>query len=299
MFKITFPTSKVTTYFFLPSTVTFILAFFGAMAGVTGAFLLLPFQMSVLGYTAPGVTATNFLYNVVAIPGTVYRYSKEGRMNWPLATCIIVGCLPGIVLGYILRITVLSEPGRFKPFAAVVLLYLAWRMYRSLTQRSSKNKKATMPSVNAVVKPASFGLLSASFDFDGRRYFFNPLIIAGISLLVGIVGGAYGIGGGAIMAPFFITVLDLPVHSIAGASLFGTFVSSIVGVGIYQLGLGSGAIQTHPDYRLGILFGIGGLVGGYLGARAQKKVPERPIKLGLLLVLLYVSAKYLAPVLGF
>jgi len=51
---------------------------------ISGAFLLLPFQHSVLGYTAPGVSATNLVYNLVATPGGAYRYLREGRMLWPL-----------------------------------------------------------------------------------------------------------------------------------------------------------------------------------------------------------------------
>lgn len=294
LFKVTFPISKVTTYIFIPPLVTFVLAFFGAMAGVTGAFLLLPFQMSVLGYTATGVSATNFLYNIVAIPGTVYRYTKEKRMNWPLAISIIIGCLPGIIIGYWLRITIFSTPKNFKPFVGLVLLYLAWRIYKSL--KNNKFSKSLLPSQEAVIRTISFTLKKAQYSFDNKIYSFNPWVIIIISFIVGIVGGAYGIGGGAIMAPFFITVLELPVHSIAGASLFGTLVSSVVGVIIYQLGIGSCGIQTRPDYLLGVLFGVGGLVGGYLGAKMQRNIPDRPIKLGLLLVLIYVSSKYLYPV---
>jgi len=294
LFIVTFPNSKVTTYVFLPPLVTFILAFFGAMAGVTGAFLLLPFQMSILGYTSAGVSATNFLYNVVAIPGTVYRYTKERRMNWPLAFSIIIGCLPGIIIGYWLRITIFSTPKNFKPFVGIVLLYLAWRMYKSL--KNNTVKRLSLPSQQAVIKTISFSLKEANYSFDNKIYSFSPIVIIAISFIVGIIGGAYGIGGGAIMAPFFITVLDLPVHSIAGASLFGTLVSSIVGVVIYQLGIGSSGVTTHPDYLLGLLFGLGGLIGGYFGAKMQRKIPDRPIKLGLLLVLVYVSFKYLYPV---
>jgi uncharacterized membrane protein YfcA len=38
-------------------------------AGVSGAVLLLPFQVSVLGMPSPSVTPANLLYNVVASPG--------------------------------------------------------------------------------------------------------------------------------------------------------------------------------------------------------------------------------------
>jgi uncharacterized membrane protein YfcA len=42
--------------------VAFFISFFTSMAGVSGAFLLLPFQMSVLGLATPAVSATNLVF---------------------------------------------------------------------------------------------------------------------------------------------------------------------------------------------------------------------------------------------
>ncbi len=291
--KVTFPVSGVTTWIFLPPLVTFVLAYFGAMAGVTGAFLLLPFQMSVLGYTAPGVSATNFLYNIFAIPGTVWRYAREGRLNWPLALSISGGSFPGIVLGYFLRVRYLANPRTFKPFAGLVLLYLAYRLGKDLVSGKTRRR----PPVKERIRTVSFSLRRAVYEFAGKTYSFSPLKVGFVSFLVGIAGGAYGIGGGALLSPYCVAVLKLPVHTVAGASLFGTLVSSVVGVLVYSLGLASGGLSTRPDFFLGALFGIGGLLGGYFGARTQKFVPEKPIKWGLFLVVLMVSLRYLAPLL--
>lgn len=42
-----------------------------------------------------------------------------------------------------------------------------------------------------------------------------------LCFIVGIVGGIYGIGGGAIVAPFLVTFFGLPVYTVAGATLMG------------------------------------------------------------------------------
>ena len=52
----------------------FVIAVLATPAGISGAVLLLPFQVSVLGTPSPAVTPTNLLYNVVATPGALYRY---------------------------------------------------------------------------------------------------------------------------------------------------------------------------------------------------------------------------------
>src|SRR5512146_344607 len=86
---IKFPISGVETYWWFPGLVAFSISFFTSMGGLSGAFLLLPFQVSVLGFNTPAVTPTNHLYNVCAIPGGVYRYIKEKRMVWPVAIATI------------------------------------------------------------------------------------------------------------------------------------------------------------------------------------------------------------------
>ncbi len=296
MLKFTFPISKVTTFIFLPPLVTLILSYFGAMAGVTGAFLLLPFQMSILGYTVPGVSATNFLYNLFAIPLTVLRYAREGRMNWPLTMVITLGSLPGITVGYMVRVKYLTDPRLFKPFAGLVLLYLAWRLGKNLFLRNEQKKVDTIPSTDARIKSLSFEFKKITYLFDGKVYSFDPRGLFLAALAVGLVGGAYGIGGGAVLAPFCITVLKLPVHSVAGASLFATFASSVVGVLVYSSGFLSGEVDTRPDFLLGAMFGLGGMLGGYLGAKTQKYIPERPIKLGLFFILIIVAIRYILSV---
>ena len=69
--------------------------------------------------------------------------------------------------------------------------------------------------------------------------------------------------------------------------------TSIAGVFFYSTIPISNGQTAPPDLMLGILFGIGGLLGMYLGARCQKYVPERMIKAMLALIILVVSLKYI------
>jgi len=48
-----------------------------------------------------------------------------------------------------------------------------------------------------------------------------------------------------------------------------------------------------PDWMLGILFGIGGLLGTYVGARIQKFLPDRIIKIILTGLILFLAISYI------
>ncbi len=110
---------------------------------------------------------------------------------------------------------------------------------------------------------------------------------------VGIVGGTYGIGGGAIIAPFCVTVFHLPIYTVAGAALMGSFVTSIAGVLFYSAIPAATGLSTAPDWLLGAMFGFGGFFGMYTGARLQKYVPQKAIKLMLGIFITYVAGRYL------
>ena len=289
-----FPVSGVEINPLVPFTVAFIVSFLTSMGGVSGAFLLLPFQVSVLGYTAPSVSATNQLFNIVAIPSGVYRYLREGRMLWPLTLAVIIGTLPGVFIGAWVRIEYLPNPRHFKLFVAGVLLYIGLRLVSQTIRRREKARSSG--SGNAfTVQVIRATIRRVEFSYDSATYSFAPPLVYLICFLVGIAGGIYGIGGGAIVAPFFVAIIGLPVHTVAGAALMGTFVTSVAGVLIYQFLAGFyPGVSVSPDWLLGTLFGLGGVLGMYCGARMQRFVPA-PIINGILCVsILFVAGKYIA-----
>ena len=310
-----FPTAGIEVQLWIPPLVAFVISFFTSMGGVSGAFLLLPFQVSFLGYTAPSVSATNQLFNIVAIPSGVYRYWREGRMVWPLTWIVVAGTLPGVLLGAVIRVNYLPDPKQFKVFAAAVLLYIGIRMLRDLTRKTAgasskeqsekrfqemvKRQRAGIDQPNAPAgnRPASFTRFNFrrfGYSIYGEEFDVSTVGIFSLSLVVGVVGGIYGIGGGAIIAPFFVTFFGVPVYTVAGAALMGTFVTSVAGVGFYEaIAPFHPDMSIAPDWLLGLLFGIGGMAGMYFGARCQKHVPAKTIKWMLAGIIVFTALKYI------
>ncbi len=318
-----FQTAGIEVAPWIPPLVAFVISFFTSMCGVSGAFLLLPFQMSFLGYVNPSVSATNQLFNIAACPSGVYRYYKEGRMVWPLTWVVATGTLPGVFIGAIVRVVYLPNPKNFKLFAAGVLLYIGIKMVRDLLRKNAdgSNKansekrfqemvhnyrtKATKPQMSGIdslpaVKVTHFNLKRLGYTFYGEQFDVSFWGIFTLCFFVGIVGGIYGIGGGAIIVPFFVTFFGLPVYTVAGAALMGTFVTSVAGVSFYQaIALFYPNMSIAPDWLLGGMFGLGGMVGMYLGARCQKFVPARVIKWMLAGIILFTALKYITAFLGY
>lgn len=240
-------------------------------AGISGAVLLLPFQVSVLGTPSPAVTPTNLLYNVVATPGALYRYWRQGQTGGRLALVLIAGTLPGVVAGSVIRVMLLPGSQVFDLVVAAVLLPLgAW-----LAATGPPGTEEASRPVLAI--PA-------------------PVLIL-LAAVVGCVGGIYGIGGGSVLAPVLIGT-GRPPAQVAPAALASTFVTSVAGVVTFTIL----SVHQHgpvaPDWPTGIALGIGGLAGGYTGARLQSRLPDALIRRIVGILVVAIGARYLWAGLG-
>ena len=236
-------------------------------AGVSGAVLLLPFQVSVLGTPSPSVTPTNLLYNVVATPGALYRYWRQGQTGGRLALLLIAGTLPGVIAGSVIRVKLLPGPHVFDLVVAAVLIPLG-----------------TWLALARAKRPSAQG-------HPGRQIP-SPALVA-LSVAVGCVGGIYGIGGGSILAPILIGSGRKP-SEVAPAALASTFVTSAGGVVAFTILSLHQHVSVAPDWPVGIALGLGGLAGGYTGARIQSRMPDLLIRRTLGVLVIAIGAYYLS-----
>jgi uncharacterized protein len=252
----------------LGALIAFGIAVFTTPVGVSGAVFLVPVQVSLLNTPSPAVTPTNLLYNLIAIPGALLRFHREGRLGGPLTRLLVLGTLPGMVAGAVIRAELLSGTEAFLVVIAAVLIPLgAWL---------------------ALARPAA----AAAPPGRNRR----RLIVA-LALAVGTVGGIYGIGGGSILGPILVG-LGYTVFEVSPAALTATFLTSIAGVATFALLSLGGATGLAPDWALGIAIGLGGLAGTYLGARLQSRLPEALLRRGLGLLALGLGLRYAILALG-
>lgn len=287
-----FPISGVEVSPWLPPLVAFLISLFTSLGGVSGAFILLPFQVSVLGYTSPSVSATNQLFNVFATPSGIYRFTREQRMLWPLAAVVILGTLPGVFAGVWIRVRFLPDSGRFKVFVACVLLVIATRLLLDVSRKRQAGRSAW--AGESGIEGVRVSLRKVEFLFAEESHAFPVIPVLLFCFAVGAIGGAYGIGGGAVIAPFLVSFFSLPVYVVAGAAMLATFATSVTGVLLYEVvGRSFPELSARPDWLLGLLFGAGGFCGIYLGSRWQKHVPSKVIKLILVACCLFVALRYL------
>src|SRR5581483_9677186 len=102
--------------------IAFAVATVSTPVGVSGAIFLVPVQVSVLSVPSSALTPTNLLYNLIAIPGALREFAREGRLGGRLTRLLVLGTLPGVVLGAVVRVELLSGPNAFLFVIAAVLV---------------------------------------------------------------------------------------------------------------------------------------------------------------------------------
>jgi uncharacterized membrane protein YfcA len=251
----------------LGALIAFCIAVFTTPVGISGAVFLVPVQISVLHTPSPAVTPTNLLYNLIAIPGALLRFRREERLTGPLMRLLILGTMPGVVAGALIRVKLLDQGDAFLLVVAAVLIPLgAWLAFAQPPAPASSPNRS------------------------------RARLILVLALGVGTVGGIYGIGGGSILGPILVG-FGFSVFEVAPAALAATFLTSIVGVLTYALLSIGGDGDIAPDWALGIGMGLGGLAGAYLGARLQSRLPENLLRRGLGVLALGLGLRYAVQVL--
>ena len=85
----------------------------------------------------------------------------------------------------------------------------------------------------------------------------NLLFIFGLSLVVGILSGLFGVGGGFLMTPFLIFLGIPPAYAVPNeaSNILGTSVS----------GSTTHYLKGTLDYKMGLMIVVGGTIGTLLG----------------------------------
>ena len=218
--------------------------------GVSGAVFLLPVQLDLLKVPNPSVTPTNLLYNVVAGPGALLRH--RARLRSSLVGRLLCGTVPGVVVGACVSGSGWSPMhGRsgWSPPSCSSRWAAGWWFGRSgrAPPRAPPRHRAPPPWSRCRSRSASSAACTASV-------------------------------AGSILAPILVG-RGMRVADVAPAALASTFVTSVAGAITFAVIAQGVDGSIAPDWPIGLAAGVGGLAGGYLGARWSHLAPERALRL--------------------
>ncbi len=103
-----------------------------------------------------------------------------------------------------------------------------------------------------------------------------------IGICAGIISGLFSTGGGMILVPAFVYLLNVKETRARGTSVFCILPMVITSSLFYYK-------DNLIDWKIAILCAIGGTIGGFIGAKLLKKLPVKVFKIMFIIFLIYAS----------
>ena len=103
-----------------------------------------------------------------------------------------------------------------------------------------------------------------------------------VALSSGFLGALLGLGGGVIMVPLLVFILDVPIHLAAGASIVAVVATSSVSASVYVR-------DEITNMRLGMFLEMATTLGAVTGASIMVGISESILRTTFALSLLYAA----------
>ncbi len=221
-----------------------------------------------------------------SVTGTLAQW-RRGSIDFTMGMVLLVGGLAGSGLGVWL-FAELRRIGQIEiaiNFAYIVMLGVlgAFMLIESL-------RAMLFPRPVAMRKLHQHNWthgLPLKMRFRRSKLYISAIVPAGVGFAGGFLSGVLGVGGGFLMVPAMIYVLDMPVALVPGTSLFQIiFVAAAVTI---QQAVENGTV----DIVLALILVLGGVVGVQFGLRVGSRLKGEYFR-ALLGVLVLAAAVKLA-----
>jgi uncharacterized membrane protein YfcA len=103
------------------------------------------------------------------------------------------------------------------------------------------------------------------------------------------MGGLLGVGGGLVMVPLQVVWGGLTQRQANATSLVAIIPIAVAALPIYYFQRGAPKV----DFHMALFLVIGSVFGAYAGARLLKRIPDRPLRIGVAVLLTIAGVKEL------
>ncbi len=286
--QIYLPIAEIPVDPFVVVTMGAAVGFLSGMFGVGGGFLMTPL---LIFYGIPPAVAvgTEAAQIVASSVSGVLAHLKRKTVDFQMGGFLVAGGAIGSIFG-ILIFRALRASGQIETLisvsyvvflgiiGALMMMESLRALLRSPEQKRQRRKRRS---------PAWMASLPFAMRFRSSGLYISPIPPIFLGFCVGVLAAIMGVGGGFIMVPAMLYILNMPTNVVVGTSLFQIiFVTAITTI------LHAAANQT-VDIVLALLLLTGGVIGAQLGARAGVKLKAEHLRALLALIVLAVCARLL------
>ena len=257
--------------------VSIIAGFIGALFGLGGGVLIIPFLTLVEGVPVPLAVGASIVSVVATSSSSAATYVQDHLTNLRLGMFLEIGTVAGAITGAFVAVF-LPASVLFVLFG-LILLYATIIMVRArgidFPADVKPDKTSRILSLGGQYEDHS---LNRVVKYEVTR---TPLTVF-IGYFAGIVSGLLGVGGGIINVPTMNLVSKVPVKVASATSNFMIGVTAAASASVYLI-----RGDVNPLLAAPLIVGVAG--GALLGTRVLKVTPPTRVKVAFGILLAAIS----------
>jgi len=257
--------------------VSIIAGFIGALFGLGGGVLIIPFLTLVEGVPVPLAVGASIVSVVATSSSSAATYVQDHLTNLRLGMFLEIGTVAGAITGAFVAVF-LPASVLFVLFG-LILLYATIIMVRArgidFPADVKPDKTSRILSLGGQYEDHS---LNRVVKYEVTR---TPLTVF-IGYFAGIVSGLLGVGGGIINVPTMNLVSKIPVKVASATSNFMIGVTAAASASVYLI-----RGDVNPLLAAPLIVGVAG--GALLGTRVLKVTPPARVKVAFGILLAAIS----------
>jgi len=257
--------------------VSIIAGFIGALFGLGGGVLIIPFLTLVEGVPVPLAVGASIVSVVATSSSSAATYVQDHLTNLRLGMFLEIGTVAGAITGAF--VAVFLPASVLFVFFGLILLYATIIMVRARgIDFPADVKSDTTSRILSLGGQYEDHSLNRVVKYEVTR---TPLTVF-IGYFAGIVSGLLGVGGGIINVPTMNLVSKVPVKVASATSNFMIGVTAAASASVYLL-----RGDVNPLLAAPLIVGVAG--GALLGTRVLKVTPPARVKVAFGILLAAIS----------
>jgi uncharacterized membrane protein YfcA len=241
--------------FLIGFVIAVVIALTGVGAGVITAPLLILFLNVPVEVAVSTALAYSAIVKLIVVPVQVVRR----QVNWRVLWFMLVGGLPGVILGSILFKHVAQHGPRsvlYFVLGAIILFTSGWHLYRHFRPAG-------------IARPVK----------DRSKW------LGALMFPIGAEVGFSSSGAGALGTVALLSMTNLTAAQVVGTDLTFGLAIALVGSGVHLIG-------GHYAGALLVKMALGGVAGGIVGTGVGPRIPNRKLRFALSLWLTVIGLQF-------
>lgn len=284
--QIYLPIAEISLDVFLLVGCGLVIGFLSGLFGVGGGFLMTPLLLFV--GVPPAIAVATQANSIVAtsVSGVLAHWSR-GNVDFKMGFVLMAGGFAGSTVGVAL-FSLLRGLGQIDfviNITYVAVLGIVGTMMLLESSRAVLRRRRQVSERSKLHQHRWIHGLPMKMRFRKSRLYISALVPIGVGFGVGVLSAIMGVGGGFILVPAMIYLLNMPTNVVIGTSLF-----QIIFVSANVTFLQSAQNQT-VDVVLAMTLLLGSVVGAQLGTRYGARLQGDALRLLLALLVVGVAIK--------